>query len=300
MTDTNMHYLSGIPREFVTSWVREINEYEMQYKNELFARNYLPNREIGETIDYDSVTYYDTVDGHAQLIAKGAVPNPFTARARTQTYEVIQLAETFAINGRDLAKPDGAAMKTKEVDIAVRKIHRAEDDFAINGYLNNNGIVDAARANTNGKIAASAGTYNNNGAWDGTDTSRDIYEDINLARTLMDSSFKPAYLVGNRVSLSYMDTMDSERQLFSETVAKLFGKKPEDRSWMVESQYVPSGYVYLIPYDPQAMEFVISEEIDIKDDYGKTLGEVYNILINEWIVPIEVHVNESAVEICIT
>lgn len=300
MTDLNMHYGSFIPPEFVTAWVREINEYEMQYKNTLFARNYLPNRDVGATIDYDTVTYYNTADRRGQFISKGSIPDSFTARARTAKHEIYQVAEAFVINERDLAKPDGAAMKTKELDIAVRNLHKAEDYAALNGDgMDLLGIVGAARANDHGKIATTGGTYNNMGAWDGSDTARDPYEDVNLALTLMEESFQPKYLVGNRLALSYLNTMDSERQPFWKQISALFGKGAEDRSWMVESQYAPAGYVYLMPFDPQAAEFVVSEEIDIKDDYAKQPGGNFWIEITEWLNPAEIHVNEAFVEIAI-
>lgn len=297
MTD-RMHYGSFIPESFVTAWVREINEFEMQYKDTLFARNYLPNRDVGANIDFDTVQYYDTQDRKAQMIAKGSIPEPFTVRGRSATHEMYQFAEAFVINERDLKKPDGAAMKTKELDVAVRNIHKAEDYYAINGDgVSLLGIVNAARANSNGKVANTGGTYNNMGAWDGTDTSRDPYEDINLAITLQEEMFKPMYLLGSRLSLSYLRTMDSERRPFWKDVAGLFGKGEDDSSFMVESEYCPAGYVYVLPYDPQAMEFVISEELDIDEDYPKQLGGNYHILVNEWVNPVEVHVPSSIVEI---
>lgn len=297
MSDLNMHYGSYIPPEFVTAWFREINEYEQQYNNKKFARTFLPNREVGASIDYDSVMYYDSPDRMGQFLSKGSIPGTFSARARSKKHEIYQIAEAFVINERDLAKPDGASMKTKELDIAVRNLHKAEDYAAINGDgADLLGIVAAARANTNGKITTST----NNGEWDGTDTSRDISEDINQAFVLMDDEFTPAYLLGNRKSLSYLNTRDSQRIMFAEQVAALFGKAPNDRSWMAESEFVPDGYVYLMPYDPQAAEFVVSEEIDIKDDYAKQPGGNFWIEITEWINPAEIHQNNAFVEIAIT
>ncbi len=296
MTDINMHYASYIPPEFVTEWVREINQYEQQYKNTLFARNYLPNREVGANIDYDTVTYYNSPDRRGQFISKGSIPEPFTARARTAKHEIYQIMEAFVVNERDLAKPEGASMKTKELDIAVRNLHKAEDYAAINGDgMDLLGIVGAARANSNGKITTST----NMGAWSGSDTTRDPFEDINKAMVLMEDSFQPKYMLGNRQSLSYLNNMDSERIMFAEEIAKLFNKGPQDRSWIVESQYVPDGYVYLLPFDPQAAEFIVSEEIDIKDDYAKQPGGNFWVEINEWINPVEVHQNDAFVEIAI-
>jgi uncharacterized linocin/CFP29 family protein len=296
MPDMNMHYSSYIPEEFLVAWIREINEYEQQYKNKLFARNYIPNRDVGATVDFDSITYYNSPDRRAQFIAKGAVPEPFTVGTRTKAHPMYQIAEGFMINERDLKKAEGASMKTKEIDIAVKNIHKAEDYTAMNGDgMDVIGIVGAARANSNGKLTTST----NMGAWSGSDDTRDPYEDINLAITYMEDAFTPAYLIGNRADLRYLNTKDSERGVFWKQIAELFGKPETDKSWMVENQYCPSGYVYIVPYDPQAAEFIVSEEIDIVDDYAKQPGGNFWIEIKEWINPIEVHQNEAFVEVAI-
>jgi hypothetical protein len=296
MTDLNMHYASYIPEELVTAWIRELNLYEMQYKNTLFARNYLPNRDVGATVDYDTITYYNSPDRRAQFISKGSVPEPFAARAKTAKHEMYQIAEGFTVNERDLIKADGAAMKTKQIDIAIRNIHKAEDYAAMNGDgMDLLGIVAAAHGNSLGSIT----TATNNGAWAGTDSTRDPYEDINLACTYMESSFKPAKLVGTRADLALLNTMDSERRPFWKDIAELFGKSDTDKSWQLECQYCPSGYVYIIPYDPQAAEFVVSEEISIVDDYAKQPGGNFWIEIKEWVNPCEIHYPDAFCEIAI-
>ena len=54
-----------------------------------------------------------------------------------------------------------------------------------------------------------------------------------------------------------------------------------------------------MPYDPQAAEFIISEEIDIKDNYNIEHGGNYWIEINEWINPAEIHQVDAFCEIAI-
>jgi len=296
----DMNFGSFIPEEVVTSWVVEINDYEKTWRNLQVARKIFPYRSIGETMDYDSITRYDASGTIAQIIAKGSVPEPYTMKARQSKHEMLCNAAGFTIHDRDLAKPQGALQKNKEIDVGLASMHELEDNLAINGStsLGITGIVGAARANSNGKIAASAGTYNNNGAWDGNDDNRDIYEDVLLATTLQDVRFAPAFLLGNRLSLSYLKTNDSERHPFYQQISGLFGKSPEDMSWMVESPQVPTGFVYVVPYMPNAGEFVVSTEIDIKEPYREKGGNWW-IEMSEWFCP-ELHEVDAYVEIAIT
>lgn len=305
MTDTGMHYGSFIPEEFVTTWVNDINEYELLYKQEMFARNIFPYRSVGETIDFDMITYFQATDGLAQVIAKGATPEPFTARARTVKHEMFCIASGFVLNERDLLKPDGATMKSKELDIALDKIHGKEDYIAMNGdtTLGLLGIVGAAEANANGKITAAASSGDNvanMGAWDGSDTSRDPYEDIVNGLDKLDYTAKAFAVVGNRHSLRWFNVLDSERMTFAEKVGELFGKGKGDRSWMIESQFCADGYVYIVPKSPKFGEFVVSQDIDIVDDYAKQAGGNFWIEVKEWVNPAEIHQNNGYVEIQIT
>jgi hypothetical protein len=307
MTDNTLSYGSFIPEEFVTTWYNDINEYELLYAKELFARNIFSYRSIGPTNDFDMITYFNSGDDLAQVIAKGATPDPFTARARTTKHEMFCIAAGFVVNERDLIKPDGATMKSKELDIALDRIHGKEDYIAINGDTTIStdllGILGAARANELGKLTAAASSgvnVANMGAWAGGDDTRDPYEDIVNAIDKMQFTATPYGLVGNRHSLRWLNMLDSERDPFTEKIAPLFGKAPTDRSWMIQSQFCPDGYVYLVPKSPKFGEFVVSEEITIADDYPKMPGGNYWIEIKEWINPAEIHQNTGYVEIQIT
>jgi hypothetical protein len=297
MADTGMHYGSFIPDEVVTGWVNTIDNYEKNYYTKLFARNTLPRRDVGATVDIDAITYYDTDSGRGQIVAKGSVPQPFTARAKTAKWDMLQIMEGFTVNERDLAKAEGAMMKSKEIDIALDRIHSEEDYVLMNGdsSLGLKGIVGAARANSNGKITTST----NQGAWAGSDDTRDPYEDINMASAKMDPRYSPAFLVGSRLSLTYLNNKNSEEVPFWKDTAALFGKPDTDRSWMVPCQHCPEGYVYLVPYSPKAAEFVVSEDLMVADDYAKQPGGNFWVEIREWVNPAEIHENDAFVEIAI-
>ena len=187
---------AAILQHFVEEWEREIALYVEKYRDNMAARNVLPVRNVGEDIAIDVVQKYDRTGPSAQVVAKGSVPQTMGISATSAKHEVFQIATGFRLNAKDL-KLDPKS-KVRLVDIAMRDMHRAEDDFALNGNteLNVNGLVDAAQANANGKITTST----NKGKWSG-ETGTDIYDDINTAIGLMDGDFEPAYLIGNRTDL---------------------------------------------------------------------------------------------------
>ena len=304
MADTNLNYGSFIPEEVVTTWIQEINQYELNYRPEMVARNILPRRDVGTQIDIDAISYYQSTSGRAQIVAKGAAPQPFTVKTKVEKHEMFQFMDGFMVNERDLAKAQGATMKAKEVDIALSQIHAAEDYIVMNGDsdLGITGIVGAAHGNTRGKVLAANGTATttdipNMGAWDGSGDTRDPYEDIVNAIRMMDWRFTPYAVVADRMTMSYLNMLDSERDPFSTRIAPLFGKSEDDRSWMVESQFTPTGYAYVIPYSPKAAEFVVSSDINIADDYPKQPGGNYYVEIKEWVNPVEIHVENAFCEI---
>jgi hypothetical protein len=198
---------AAILQHFVEEWEREIVLYVEKYKDKMAARNVLPVRNVGEDVGIDVIQKYDRTGSGASVVAKGSVPDTMGLTATSDKHELFQIATSFNLNAKDMKM----APKTENVlvDIALRNLHRAEDDFAFNGNskLNVNGIKQAARANSNGKITTST----NKGAWSG-ETGTDIYDDINTAIGKMDGDFDPAYLLGNRTDLLYLNRPDSERQ----------------------------------------------------------------------------------------
>ena len=151
--------------------------------------------------------------------------------------------------------------------------------------------VVAAQANANGKITTST----NKGKWSG-ETGTDIYDDINTAIGLMDGDFEPAYLIGNRTDLLYLNRPDSERVPYYKSVAGLFGKKDEnDKSWMWMTNHIDAGKVYLAPKDFMAAEFVVAENPHIIE-YPMQPGQNYYFEVVAWVVP-EFHQYDAFVEI---
>jgi len=282
---------SAILSHFVEAWQREIALYIEKYKDNMAARNLLPVRFVGESVQIDVVQKYDRSGPGAQIVAKGSAPDTMGVTSSTENHEMYQIATGFYLNAKDLASDPNT--KLRLVDIAMRDVHRAEDDFALNGKssLNVKGIVGAAQANANGKITTST----NKGAWSG-ETGTDIYDDINTAIGLMDGDFEPAYLVGNRTDLLRLNRPDSERQPYYKSIAGLFGKTDEnDKSWMWMTNHITAGHVYVIPKDFLAGEFVVAENAHLIE-YPMQAGQNYYFELVSWVAP-EIHQKNAFVEI---
>ena len=283
---------AAIPSHFVEEWEREIARYVEKFSDNMAARNVLETRTVGEDVQIDISTTYDRTGPDEQILAKGVAPESMGIQAEEIKHDVYQIATGFWLNRKDL-KSDPKT-KNRLVDVAIRDIHRAEDDFALNGStkVNVNGIVGAAQANANGKITTST----NAGKWSG-ETGTDIYDDINSAIALMDGDFEPAFLVGNRTDLLRLNRLDSERQAYYKSVSGLFGKTNEnDKSWMFMTKRIVAGKVYVIPKDFMAGEFVIGENAHIVDDYPMQPGQRFWVEAVAWVVP-EMHQNDAFVEI---
>lgn len=290
-------------QHFVEEWTREIVDYVEKYKDNMTSRNVMPVRNVGADVAIDVVTNYDRTGPGARITAKGAVPKSMGITASDTKHDIYQISTKFKISKKDLALDPKT--KNRLIDIAMRDIHRKEDDFVINGDTNTNvnGIVDAAQANSNGKITAAATSgvnTGNAGAWAG-ETGTDIYDDINTALGKMDDEFEPAYLLGKRTDLLHLNRVDSERQPYWKMIGPLFDKKEGDRSWIWNSNWCTAGYVYLIPKDFTAGELVVSENAAIDPLYsgGLSPGKNYEFELGEWVVP-EFHNDDAFVEIQIT
>lgn len=282
---------------FVEVWELEIEDYVKKYKDNMTSRNVMHVRNVGADVAIDVVTNYDRTGPGAQITAKGAVPKTMGLTTTDTKFDMYQIATSFHISQKDLTLDPTS--KNRLIDIAMRDIHRKEDDIVINGAsaLNLNGVVATAQANSNGKITSA----NNAGKWAG-ETGTDIYDDMNTAIGKMDDEFEPKYLLGRRTDLLYMNRMDSERQPYWKTVSPLFSKKEGDRSWMWNSNWFTAGKVYLTPgADFMSGELVVSENATIEALYNGGLGpgRNYYFEISEWISP-EFHNTQSMVEIDIT
>jgi len=219
-------------------------------------------------------------------------------------HDIYQIATGFHISQKDLSLDP--TTKNRLIDIAMRDIHRTEDDMVLNGVskINLDGLVAAAQANSNGKIVASGASgsdTNNAGAWAG-ETGTDIYDDINTALGKMDDEFDPVFLQGKRTDLLYLNRMDSERQPYWKTIGPLFNMQEGNRAWLWNSNHYTAGKVYLTPGDDfMAGELVVSENatIDMLYNGGMGPGKNYYFEVSEWVVP-EFHNNDAFVEIEIT
>lgn len=283
-------------QHFVEAWDREIVDYVEKYKDNMTARNVLPIRNVGADVAIDVVTNYDRTGPGAQIVAKGAVPDSMGVEASSTNHNIFQISTGFSISQKDL-KLDPSS-QNRLIDIAMRDIHRKEDEICLNGVTAYNiaGITTAAAANANGTITAAS----NAGAWSG-ETGTDIYDDINTGLGLMDDDFDPVHLIGKRTDLLYVNRMDSERQPYWKTVAPLFDKPEGDRSWLWNTNQLAAGTVYMAPKDFMAGELVVSENPTIEPLYNGGLGPGKNYFfeVSEWVVP-EFHNNDAFVKIVIT
>jgi len=284
---------ADIMSHHVEEWTRRITEYVDRYKDNMTARNVLDVRTVGADIGIDVVESFADAGVEASIVAKGAVPESIGLDASTVDHNIFQISVGFQVAAKDMALDPSA--QNRKIDLAMRLIHRKEDDLMLNGATayNITGLVDAAEANSNGKITTST----NAGAWSG-ETGTDIYDDINEGLDLIDGEFDATYLVGNKSDLKYLNRMDSERKPYRGDIAGLFGKKETDMSWIWPTGHITAGHVYLVPKDFMAGEFVVSENPSIDPLYGGGLGpgKNYAFELGGWVIP-EYHNNDAFVEI---
>jgi len=280
----------------IEEWTRYIADYVKRYEDNMTARNIMDVRKVGEDVAIDVVETIGDAGVEASIVAKGAVPESMGLTAAKVDHNIFQISVGFQVSAKDL-QLDPSQQKRK-IDLGMRLIHRKEDDLMLNGSTNHNitGLITAARANSNGKITAAT----NAGKWAG-ETGTDIYDDINEAMDKIDSEFEAAYLVGNKSDIKYLNRMDSERKPYHTDISGLFGKKPGDTSWIWKTSHLTAGYVYLVPKDFMAGEFVVSENPKIDPLYNGGLGpgKNYYFELGGWCVP-EFHNNDAFVEIAVT
>ena len=284
---------------FVEEWTREIAVYAKRYKDNMSARNLMEIRYVGAETAVDVVTKYDRTGPGAQITAKGAVPKSMSVSSTDTKHDIYQISLGFNISQKDLSLDPERF--NRNIDVALKDIHRKEDEIVLNGVTNQNitGMVQAAEANSNGKIVASGASgsdTNNKGAWSG-ETGTDIYDDILTASSKFDDEFDMDFLVGRKSDLAYLYRLDSERNTYASLSAPLFSSG----DWMRKTNQITAGKVYACTSDFVAGELVISENPSIVPLYNGGLGpgRNYYFEISEWVVP-EFHNNDGYVEIDIT
>ena len=288
---------------FIEEWTRQIAVYAERYKDNMTSRNIMDVRYVGADVGIDVVTKYDKTGPGAQVLAKGAVPKSMSVFGTDTKHEIYQIGVGFNISQKDLALDPQRHART--IDIALREIHRLEDDITLNGVTNIGltGLITAAQANSNGKIvnAGAAGSdTNNKGAWAG-EADTDIYDDLLTADSKIDEEFDMAYLVGRKADLRYLWRLDSVRNQYRTLSAPLFGRAEESIDWMWKTNHLTAGKVYACAKDFAGGELVVSENPSIVSLYngGMGPGRNYYFEVSEWVVP-EFHNNDAYVEIDIT
>lgn len=305
----DLNFAGMVPDVARQAWERELLRTEEKMRDTLLARNIVEMRALGATVDIDTVMTVvgvpNSSDGiAAKITAKGSVPEITDIAASATDFKQYQIAVGFYVNERDLDRDP--TLQNKKVDWATRQIHRREDYLVLNGDsgVGLSGIVAAARNNPNGKIVASDGSgnnANNNGAWDGSDSTIDIYTDTLNAITRIGDEYQDSqlYLVGKRTSIAPIRKLDDMRKSYADEIMDLFGAKSVS-DFVRYSAYVPDGYVYVVAKDPEAAEFTISQDVTIDTSYPKEKGGNFWIELREWMNPFQLYDNEAFVEIDIT
>lgn len=298
-----MNYSSSIPAHLTESFEKEILNYQQKQRDNMLARNLSTIRNVGPTIQTDTVTFYEKSGGNgsitAAITAKGDTPPIVGVKGKKVSHAMYQLGATVMINERDLNLDP--RQFNKKIDIATRDVHRLEDYIWINGDTATGltGLVTSAQANPNGRVlntGASSPNVNNIGNWAGSDTYIDVYTDVLEACNRIGDNFNPQYLVGRRADLAPIRKMDDMRKTYADDILDLFGAGSA-KDFIRYSLYVPSGYVYVVAKDTDATEFVISEDVRVDTSVGKDTGGNFPVVIKEWVNPCETQSNEWAAEI---
>ena len=285
----------SIPDKYLEEWSREIERWVNPRLDNLFARNVLTFRKVDESVQIDVVAEYEKTGPGAKIVAKGSTPTGKTGiKQTTNKQDIYQFMDWFSVHEKDL-KSD-PKMFNRQVDMCLKNIHRLEDNITINGEttLGLNGIVQAAQANTNGNIGAAE----NNGIW-GSGT-QDPHADIVAALELIDGQFDDStlFLAGKKSDLGKLSNLDSQRQPYWKTIATLVGYTEQDRpykTWLRRNDNFTAGKVYIIAKDPDAAEFVVSEN-PYPDRLPKAAGGNFPVEMKGWAVP-RIYKNEGFVEI---
>lgn len=275
ITDSNQAILARNTEE----WTREILNFVEKYSDNMVGRKIVNVRNIGADVAVDVVQTFDKKGADALICAKGTVPSGTGSSVIETKHSIYQLLAGFDIHEKDL-KLD-PKLKNRNIDICMRRVHRAEDELVINGNtaLNINGITDGIPTANQITVAGAGGTLANNGAWNGSEAN-DIYQDVLNAIGMLDTDFDAAWIAGNPVDINYVRGMDSERNPYWETLRGLFNAtKPED--FLFKSNRFTAGTVIVGVKDPDAAELVIGENPKVTA-LPIQRGQMYPVEITAW------------------
>lgn len=272
----------------VEEWTREIPNYVEKYSHNMIARKVLPVRKVGADVAVDVVTTYESTGTGAVIAAMGTVPSGSRTAASVDKHSIVQILDGFNVHEKEL-KLD-SKIKSRNLDMCIRNLHKKEDELAINGDTNTNisGITDApATANT-------ITTAQNNGAWDGSEAN-DIYQDVLTGIGLLDSDFDVAGILCNPVDALKLRGMSSERQQYWTEIVDLFMGAKKFDDFVFKSNRVTAGNVYLFVKDPMAAELVVAENTTVAA-IPQQPGRNYPIEVYEWCT-VEIHNTDCFVKI---
>ncbi|OPY54649.1 MAG: hypothetical protein A4E48_00228 [Methanosaeta sp. PtaU1.Bin060] len=300
-----MDYASSIPAHFNESFARDVLNYRSRERDKMIARNLSTIRNVGPTVQKDTITFYEKTGGNdtiaAKITAKGDVPEQVGMKGNELTHSMYQISVGFMINGRDLTLDP--AIQRRKIEIATAEIRRREDYIWINGDTETGltGLVTASANNPNGKVVAygsssSSPNVDSKGNWAGTDTFVDIYTDVLEACDRIGEDFEPKFLCGTRATIAPIRKMDDLRNRYADQILDLFGAA-STADFIRTSKYFPAGYAFVVAQDMEFMEFVISEDLVVDTSFPKEPGDNYRVELREWVNPVEFHSNEGVAEI---
>ena len=274
----------------------KLEDYINEMIDQPFARMLFPTRTVDESVAFDIVERRDRTGDGARIVAKGTVPKRSGMVASEVPHVLHQFMDSFSINEKDLKREK--SLKTDLVKICLDNLQRLENDVAINGNAEYGipGIATMAAANPAGMVTAQ-------GTWDGTGSTRDLYNDLLTARSHMNGKFRPAFLLGCNTDMNWLRALQPDtRRPYWKDVASLFGKTDVDNpaTWMIEvdADVLTAGYVYMLTKNPKAAEMVISEDKQLRPIPLQPGGN-YPVELFSW-ETFEEHDNTGFVKIKVT
>jgi len=282
---------AAILQHFIEVWEKEIPDYISRLKDQIISRKILPMRKVGEDVMIDVVQRYDRTGAGAEIMAKGAVPPGSGVDATDVPHMIYQIIDGFQIHEKDM-KLD-PKLKSRNVEIILGNIHRKENALAVLGSPQHNipGITT---------LIPGANQLKTLGIWDGSGSAIQMYKDIRRMKTAMDTDFRPKFLMGYHETLAPLWDLSADTKVpYYTQIAPLFGQRPDADpfSWMIEvdDDVLPAGKVYMMPLDPMAAEFIVSENPSMRA-ISQQRGGNYPIEMFEW-VTVEIHEPTAFVEL---
>lgn len=277
---TDMLYGSGIvPGQFTATFYDYISEwYDVNLDNQM-ARKCTVVTQVPATTETYEINKIDFASDDVVPKAKKTPGVEMSLGSTTENTPLWRWPDFFVLNEDDLAKDP--MLQRRYVEGCMAKIYRGEDKVWFAGRTVNNisGVDVQAGLNSNGSVtaAASSGVNTGNiGAWLTTDTNRDIYEDMRVARGKLDSKYrtnlKNLYVIGSAASMDAFwqkDPYSDNSEPIFKSVGPLFGRTPDDTSWMVTNDQVTAGYVYIVTKNREAAELIQARGVTIDENYPR-------------------------------